>query len=443
MKQSLPIFPKLLDELLQKIGKSSQGYANELAKKMARLSQEMVENLIRQKNQKVLQINQGIEESYQWVVDLCKQSLRGPEIRFEIPAREIKQAQSKTAFYTPSTAVLIEGKALAKQPYGCPLFEVDCVIASKNWHKLGEIKSEKINLMDHLDKLLPQERCRITREEKIGVVTFQNGMANNLGDFIKSSELIFDQFAEAPLCIGLYNATYFQSCPSPVDMIRFLSEKHLNPSSVFSLCQMMKTLAASLSKMNPNLLWVHFAHSEGGLIANAALEACEEMFFEDTRKYLQNNLITSTYGAVKPIADEYTKFALNTYSKNDIALFYGKDYIDSDLEEMIKSSEPIKKKHQGKTYTVKVIDSKVEPTEWVKMPVQMPVRLSLKQYSELSFFEYLAYREEIDDAPWTTQACINLVNDFFYRVKDHGFMEASYREEFVRHADVFKEKFEI
>ncbi|MBA2367792.1 MAG: hypothetical protein H0V82_02065 [Candidatus Protochlamydia sp.] len=49
----------------------------------------------------------------------------------------------------------------------------------------------------------------------------------------------------------------------------------------------------------------------------------------------------------------------------------------------------------------------------------------------------------IDNAPWTTKACVDLVNDFFYRVKDHGFVEASYNEEFKEDIKEFKRKFKI
>ena len=276
------------------------------------------------------------------------------------------------------------------------------------------------------------------REEQIGLVTFQNGMANKPDEFLKSAKSVFDQFKEAPLCIGLYNPTFIQPFPTPVDMIRFPNERTLNKSAVFSLCQTFKTFAHLLPKMNPNLLWVHFAHSEGGLIANAALEACEECFFRDTHRYLKENFIGVTYGAVKPIADEYAKSALNTYSKNDIALFFGKDYIDSDIEEMVKKGEPIKKFYKGKTYTIKLIDCKTAFKPCVSMPVSMPERLSPKEFLALSFFERVAYRDEIDAAPWTTKVCIDFVNDFFHRVKDHGFTEASYTEQLNKDANELK-----
>jgi hypothetical protein len=303
------------------------------------------------------------------------------------------------------------------------------------------MKGDTINLIDYLDQLLPLEKFKMMG--KIGIVTFQNGMANTLNQFVKSSQMVFDQFKEAPLCIGLYNATLIQSFPSPLDMLRFVSEKLLNRGSVYSLCQTMATLASVVSKLNPNLLWVHFAHSEGSLIANAALEVCTNTFFSNTREYLKNNLITSTYGAVKPIPDEYTKYSINTYSKNDIALFLGKTYIDLNLDEMIESQEPIKKKYKGYTYSILVIKSMIERFETIKMPVEMPKRLSPREMMQLSLLEQLAYREEVDNAPWVTQTCIDLVNEFSYNIKDHGFEELTYKEQFVKDACKFKIKYKI
>jgi hypothetical protein len=436
MKQSIPVFPKPLNDLLQKIGRSSESYAKELAKKLARYTQATLEDLFNQQTKKIDRLSDGMEEVKQYAVELCKQIINAPPVRFEIQTKDIKRAQNKT-FNHSSPAELIKGKAVMRE-HGFAKIEVDCVIASKNWHQLGEMKGDTINLIDYLDKLLPLEK-----KGKIGIVTFQNGMANTLGDFVKSSQIVFDQFTQAPLCIGLYNSTLIQACPSPIDMYRFVSEKLLNRSSVYSLCQTMSMLANVISKLNPNLLWVHFAHSEGGLIANAALEVCQYKLFTNTSEFLKNNLITSTYGAVKPIPDEYTKYSINTYSKNDIALFFGKNYIDSDLDEMIESQEPIKKKYKGYTYSIKVIDSLIERFETVKMPVEMPKRLSPREMMQLSFLEHLAYREEVDNAPWVTQSCIDLANEFSYNVKDHGFEELTYKEQFVKDAYEFKKDFNI
>src|SRR5215207_9182895 len=106
MKQPLPVFPKPLDDLLKKVGRSSKAYAQELAKKLARYSQEVIESLVWQQTQKADQINRSIEESYQSVVELCKKAIRGPDIKIEVSVKDIKKAQQKSSFFA-STAELV------------------------------------------------------------------------------------------------------------------------------------------------------------------------------------------------------------------------------------------------------------------------------------------------------------------------------------------------
>jgi len=85
----------------------------------------------------------------------------------------------------------------------------------------------------------------------------------------------------------------------------------------------------------------------------------------------------------------------------------------------------------------------IERFETIKMPVEMPKRLSPREMMQLSLLEQLAYREEVDNAPWVTQTCIDLVNEFSYNIKDHGFEELTYKEQFVKDACKFKIKYKI
>lgn len=140
MKNSVPVFPKPLDDLLQKLGRSSQSYARELAQKLARQSQEAIETLIKHHTQKVTHVNQGIEELYRSVFELAKQIMRGPDIRFNISSRDLRKAQIKTAYGHPFSSESIEGKAAVMYHNGSIQCEVDCVVASTNWEKLKVIK---------------------------------------------------------------------------------------------------------------------------------------------------------------------------------------------------------------------------------------------------------------------------------------------------------------
>ena len=42
----------------------------------------------------------------------------------------------------------------------------------------------------------PVEKFKMRGAEKIGIVTFQNGIANSWVNFIKSSQITFDQFTD-------------------------------------------------------------------------------------------------------------------------------------------------------------------------------------------------------------------------------------------------------
>lgn len=57
IKPPISVFPKQLDDLLQKLGRTSQAYANELARKLARRSQETIETLIKYQTRKIDDVN--------------------------------------------------------------------------------------------------------------------------------------------------------------------------------------------------------------------------------------------------------------------------------------------------------------------------------------------------------------------------------------------------
>ena len=284
----------------------------------------------------------------------------------------------------------INGKArLFRENYGrSGLVEVDCIVACGNWHDLPDCKSvidiytrlskparnlfslsedlneginivdyfgkhpryqhnfdsysngicnfeEEINIVDHLDKLLPQ------RQKNIGLFTFQNGIQNThqpnavnngeRGDFEMMGLSIIRKFEmnEKPLCIGLYNATNGIKWGIMEDLIRFKHEWTLNCNSVLSLRQMVCTFADLLPLINPQMRWVHIAHSEASLIANEALTGRKGFSLGYRRaNIIRNHLITATYGGVDPIPN-VVHYAVNNYSTHDITThWYAPNYLD-------------------------------------------------------------------------------------------------------------------
>lgn len=220
--------------------------------------------------------------------------------------------------------------------------EIDCRVACTKLGKLSKfIKNGEVNILDHLDQLLP------IGQKGIGLFTFQNGIQNKMTDFEQMGEFIISNLqSEKPLCIGFYNNSDGKLPINLDDLKRMSNEWHLNAHSVLIFRQMIATFAKSISaflavsqkslqkagaiSLRSQLLWTHIAHSEAGLIANEVLTTEKYCLFKQNREmgnFLKNHLITLTYGPVCPIPD-VVHFAVNTYSKDDITMFFAKKYLD-------------------------------------------------------------------------------------------------------------------
>ena len=186
----LPISPSL-DDLLGKFYKVMERYTARQAQKLSRLPQAAFQTLLGQ----FAHLNQQIETSYDKIVDLCSAALKGPHVKIEVKRSELQFSRNR----------LVKGKIHFTPPNSSPM-QVDCFLAYGNWAKLGELKEDKINIIEHLDKLLPKYE-RWGPKGPIGLVTIQNGIMNDLKAFEDMCQLVIDQFPEGPLCIGLHNAT--------------------------------------------------------------------------------------------------------------------------------------------------------------------------------------------------------------------------------------------
>lgn len=202
--------------------------------------------------------------------------------------------------------------------------EVPCRVACGKLYKLKDsIKGETINILDHLDLLLPNFSC-------IGIFTFQNGIQNDITDFENMGQKIIDNLPESPLCIGFYNASHGIVFD---DLARMPNEWNINSFSVMIIRQTLATFAETLSSnKSRKVLWTHIAHSEAGLIANEILTTpgCYNLFrqYNGIDKFLKEHMITLTYGGVSPIPD-VVHLAINNYSKDDITRhWFAYKYLD-------------------------------------------------------------------------------------------------------------------
>jgi hypothetical protein len=75
----------------------------------------------------------------------------------------------------------------------------------------------------------------------------------------------------------------------------------------------MVAISETLHKINPDLLWLHIAHSEGGVIGRNAIKGMTE----DQKQLLKNQIYVLGFGPAKPMPLEYGREVANIYSKQD------------------------------------------------------------------------------------------------------------------------------
>ena len=121
----------------------------------------------------------------------CGQIMNAPKIKIQVFNHQIKSAMP---------GMPISGTVLFTPPCGFPIIRTSCFLACGHWHNLNEVRDETINIVDHLDKLLPECQGTPTIGPKgpIGLITFQNGMINDVEDFKKISGAVVGKFSEAP-----------------------------------------------------------------------------------------------------------------------------------------------------------------------------------------------------------------------------------------------------
>lgn len=144
-----------------------------------------------------------------------------------------------------------------------------------------------------------------------------------MSDFVKMGQSILSNLRASTLCVGLYHPTIDQ-----VTDIMTLGDDLLDLGDTPIICatrQMFITFADRLRQINPQLRWLHIAHSKGCFIAKKALEGIED---NKLRNYLKERLVIDTYGGVEPIPKSLIEHSRNTYSVADKATWerFGKPY---------------------------------------------------------------------------------------------------------------------
>ena len=463
----------------------------ELADKIGQLTDRDVSKLAKNEKRKTLKIILALDalNKYQH----CR-------LGIFVKKRDIlKQKSSKRYEF-------IDGKArLFREGFGnSGILEVDCRIACGNWHDLPDCKTEvdiytrfgkatrnlfslwndldegidivdhfgrhprfqdnfanysrgfcnfdeEINIVDYLDKLLPKH------QRGIGLFTFQNGIQNShpknpkpdapQGDFRKMGDSIINKFQsnEKPLCIGLYNATNGIIWGIKDDLLRLNDEWTLNCNSVLSFRQMVCTFADLLPFINPQIRWVHIAHSEGSLIAHEALTGRQGFRLGFRRaNIIKNHLITATYGGVAPIPNIVLE-AVNNYSTHDIVTgWYAHTYLNKKLRPHEVLDKEAIRDYADKIYRDHVFEREGSPTSLTFEQVHASLQSSTQRnFPEREFITKYPYVSEKDNYSLNVVKSIPYKDGKFPTIEgDHAFQGITYQSKLQEDINKFRSNYQ-
>ncbi len=217
-------------------------------------------------------------------------------LRLEVPLHAILPAKD-----IPMRSILPCKAFLSDVP-------IDWVVSCGHWHKLQftpqELKADTVNIAEHFRELFPTEGTTV------GLITTQNGICTTKNDLIQNVQSIGNMVSEGTLIFGMYNATQglIQDCKRT-----FQERGGKDTPTVVNTRQYMVAISETLHKINPDLLWLHIGHSEGGVVGRNAIKGMTE----DQRSLLKNQLYVLGLGPAKPIPLEYGREVANIYSKQD------------------------------------------------------------------------------------------------------------------------------
>jgi RHS repeat-associated protein len=185
---------------------------------------------------------------------------------------------------------------------------VDWVVSSGHWNKLQFSPQEKqigmVNIVEHFHELVPKE------SNIIGLITTQNGICTSKKDMNQNVQALSNMIPEGTLIIGAYN-------PSKgliSDLKRTFQERSGKETPiVVRTRQFMVAISETIHKLNPDLLWLHIAHSEGGVISRNAIKGMTD----EQKEQLKHKLYLLGVGPAKPIPLEFGRGVTNVYSKQD------------------------------------------------------------------------------------------------------------------------------
>jgi RHS repeat-associated protein len=184
----------------------------------------------------------------------------------------------------------------------------DWVVSCNHWHKLQYTPGEKatgvVNIVDHFHELVPTEGTTF------GLISVGNGICTSQKDLRQNVRSVTNMVPEGTLTIGMHNASkgLVKDCGRT-----FQERSGKDTSAVVHNRQFMVALSETLHKVNPNLLWLHISHSEGGVISNNSIKGMTP----EQKDRLKQQIYLLGIGPAKPLPLEFGREAVNIYSKQD------------------------------------------------------------------------------------------------------------------------------
>lgn len=222
-----------------------------------------------------------------------------PEFRMDIPIHKFSTLSNQNNFLTAD--VYVNGKGPDRIQFGC------------DWSQLKftpeELAADRVNLVDHFHEIVPQNY------NGIGVISLINGINVSRTGKKAHNQYLYSTIPE--LSQGTIYVDYYNKSRGFVgDLGRLLIEHATIGTAVINkFRQFLVAFEEHLHKINPSLLWLNIAHSEGGIITYHAIKGMTP----EQQKKMQGKLLSITVGSIAPIPPDYVKDTHNIYSNLDFA----------------------------------------------------------------------------------------------------------------------------
>ncbi len=197
---------------------------------------------------------------------------------------------------------------------------IDVVMNSVHWQNLKitpvERESGKLNLVDHLAELLPNNG------RSFGLIIHGNGIKTSLSELVDSVQSIARKIPEGTFIMGLYNETngtvkdYFRA---KKEIKREITDRITDHAQIFG------SLLETVNNINPEMLIAFIPHSEYGAIT----ELMPELLSPHQKEICKKQVYVTAQAPALPVSRQNYFEATNTYSEHDrITKRFSKPYMN-------------------------------------------------------------------------------------------------------------------